>query len=243
MHWLGLAQSTIAESQMTVLNWYDEIYTFQISVGETPTTMQATLDTAMAHTVIETTDCSACGAWKLNTALGQGGIVVSSTTVSGNLAFSAYTGVSGTATFCIYKFGAYSTAPTSGNVSSMPCIQTMNLHYAKSVTSPNTKATAHLDMALGKGADSSGNTPAATDLLMDQFVTAGRLTSSTKKFGLSLYTDDGTGGSDSTTKNFMNFGNVSTPSSVDTSKAAQKLTFNANEFYWKSNLNGIWFGT
>lgn len=70
MQWLGLAQATIVENPMTVLNWYDEIYTFQISVDETPTTMQATLDTAMGHTVIETTDCTDCGPWRLNTGLG-----------------------------------------------------------------------------------------------------------------------------------------------------------------------------
>ena len=243
MHWLGLAQATAAEADMTVLNWYDEIYTFQISVDETPTTMQATLDTGLGYTVVETTGCSTCGPWRLNTALGQGGLTVSTTAVSGNLSYTAYSGVSGTATFCIYKSGAYSTKPTSANIASMPCIQTFGLHFANSVTSPNLKATAHLGMALAKGADRNGNTPASTFNLLDSYVTAGKLTAATKKFGLGLYTDDGTGGSSSTTRNFMNFGNTSTPSSVDSAKAAQTITFNDNEFYWKAPLNGIWFGT
>ena len=70
MKWFGLAQATIAESSMTTLDWYDEIYTFQISTDETPTTMQATLDTALAQTVIETTLCKDCGLSALNTVLG-----------------------------------------------------------------------------------------------------------------------------------------------------------------------------
>ena len=98
-------------------------------------------------------------------------------------------------------------------------------------------------MALAKGADRNGNTPTSTYNLLDSYVTAGKLTAATKKFGLGLYTDDGTGGSSSTTRNFMNFGNTSTPSSVDSAKAAQTITFNDNEFYWKAPLNGIWFGT
>ena len=167
--WFGLYEAAVSETAMPVLNYSDETYTVRITVDETPNAMWAIVDTAMAHTVLETTSCASCGSGTINTASGAGGLTVSATAASGilNNPASTYSGFEGTTTFCIFETGDYSSAPTSVNVASMPCIQNFNVHWANSVTTPNTDAVAYLGMALGKGADSAGNTPATTSLLMD----------------------------------------------------------------------------
>ena len=91
-------------------------------------------------------------------------------------------------------------------------------------------------MALGKGADRYGKTTPTNELIMNQFETAGRLSATSKKFGLALYTDDGTGSVASTTTNFADFGNTSTPSQLKADVTATVLNFNDNEFYWKTDL-------
>jgi len=184
--WFGLYSTPIAEAQMNVLNFYDEVMTFQITVDETPNAMQAVVDTGLGHTVIETTACADCASGKIDTASGAGGLTASATAVSGNLAQSTYSGVSGTTTLCIYEDAAYANAPTSVNIGSMPCTQDTKVHFANSVATPSKKATAYLGMALGKGKDRYGKQPDTTELLMNQFETATKLDADSKKFGLSL---------------------------------------------------------
>jgi hypothetical protein len=139
---------------MPALNWYDETFTFQMTVGDTPQKVQTIPDTGLAHTVIETTTCTACATGKVDVSSG-GGISKSSTAVTGSLADSTYTGFSGTATICIMKDGAYANPPTSANVPTMPCVENANVHFADSVAAPNKKATAYLGLALGEGQDRS----------------------------------------------------------------------------------------
>ena len=99
--------------------------------------MQATVDTGLGPTVLETTNCATCGSGKLNTASGNAGLTVTTTAVSGNLRETTYTGVTGTTTFCIYSSTkTVLTKPTSANIASMPCIASMKVQFANSVVKP-----------------------------------------------------------------------------------------------------------
>jgi len=163
--WFGLSgachdfsAADAADLAQPVLNYFDETFVIRITVDEIPDEMFAILDTGMAHTVIETTTCTGCGASGTSSTVDvsgpPGGLTVSSTAVTGKLNNPAtdYAGFEGTTTFCIFKDSAYAgTAPTSGNIAAMPCIQSANVHFADSVTTPNPDATAYLGMALGNG--------------------------------------------------------------------------------------------
>lgn len=109
---------------MPILNQTDETYTVRITVDETPSAMWAIFDTAMADTVLETTDCSDCATGKIDKASGAGGLAVTTTAASGNFnnPSSTFSGVEGTVTFCIFETGDYSNAPTTVNISGLPCI-------------------------------------------------------------------------------------------------------------------------
>ena len=192
---MGLAGQTVAELDMPVLNYFDETYTINITIDETPTAMAAIIDTAMSDSVIETTTCTDCAAGTIDTASGAGGLSVTATAASGSInnPESTYEGFEGTATLCIYADGDYSTPPTSVNIATMPCIQNANLHFADTVATPNADAVAYLGMALGNGADSDGNTPDSTDLIMNQFETAGKIDAASKVFGIGILADNGIG--------------------------------------------------
>jgi hypothetical protein len=146
-----------------MLNYFDETFVIRITVDEVPDEMFAILDTGMAYTVIETATCTGCGANGTSNTIDvsgpPAGLTVSATAVTGKLnnPASDYSGFEGTTTFCIFKDGGYATAPTSTNIAAMPCIQSANVHFADSVTTPNPDATAYLGMALGKGVDFYGN--------------------------------------------------------------------------------------
>lgn len=142
---------------MPALNWYDETYTFMMTVDETGSKIQVVPDTALGPFVIETTTCTACATGKVDPAGGNAGIAATSTAVTGNLASSTYSGVEGTATVCIMKDGAYATAPTSANIATMPCIENAKVQFANEVSSPNKNANAYLGLALGGGGDRYGN--------------------------------------------------------------------------------------
>lgn len=43
-----------------MLNYIDETYTVRITADDTAVAMQAIVDTAMAYTSLETTDCADC---------------------------------------------------------------------------------------------------------------------------------------------------------------------------------------
>ena len=45
---------------MPMLNYIDETYTVRVKADETGVVMQAIVDTAMAYTALETTDCTDC---------------------------------------------------------------------------------------------------------------------------------------------------------------------------------------
>ena len=168
---------------MPVLNYLDETYTVRITVGENSNEMWAVFDTAMSETVIETTSCTSCGTGTVDTGVSDNGLSVDSTAASGTLNNpdgATYTGFEGDVTLCIYATGDYSTTPSTSNIGTMPCIQNMNVHFADDVTDPNANAVAYLGLAPGAGADAAGNTPDSTDLLMDQFETAGKFDSTSK---------------------------------------------------------------
>ena len=50
---------------MPMLNFIDETYTARITAGETPVAMWAVVDTALGHTVLETSSCSNCSSESL----------------------------------------------------------------------------------------------------------------------------------------------------------------------------------
>ena len=83
--------------------------------------------------------------------------------------------------------------PTSGNIGSMPCVASMKVQFADKVPVPSEDATVRIGAALGKGNDKYGKSTPTDEQLMNQFETAGKLTSTTKKLGLGLFTDDGKG--------------------------------------------------
>jgi len=96
------------------------------------------------------------------------------------------------------------------------------VRFADVVATPTVGAVGYLGMAIGLDIDRYGKKPASDELLMNQFVTAGKLTASSKKFGLALYSDDGTGSVASTTKSFMDFGDVTvSPVTKTGTKAAE----------------------
>lgn len=202
----------MGEEEMPTLNILDETYTVRITIDETPTPIQAIIDTASAYTVIETTICTDCATGKIDKASGNGGFSVTATAASGSLSNpeSTYSGFEGTATLCIAKDGVYSTLPTTSNIAAMPCIQNANVHFADVVATPNEHAVASLGMALGNGADSAGATIAADKFFMNQFETAGKLDASTKKFGLGILPDAGLGSAAGTTTSYMDIGTLST---------------------------------
>ena len=75
----------------------------------------------------------------------------------------------------------------------MPCVANLKVQLADEVPYPSGEATVRIGAALGKAADRYGVTTPSNEQLMNQFESAGKLTSSTKKFGLGLFTDDGKG--------------------------------------------------
>lgn len=227
---------------MPTINIRDETYTVRITVDETPSPIQAIIDTTSAYTVIETTVCTDCATGKIDKASGNGGFSVTSNAVSGNLSNpeSTYSGFEGTATLCIAKDGVYSTVPTTSNIAAMPCIQNANVHFADVVATPNEDAVASLGMALGNGADSSGTTIDADKFFMNQFETAGKLDSSTKKFGLGILPDGGVGSNAGTTTSYMDIGTLSTAG--HRTNFRETIQMDDNEFYWKTSMNGIRFG-
>lgn len=116
----------------------------------------------------------------------------------------------------------------------MTCLVGANVKFAETVTTPNPDATAVIGIALGNGADFSGDTPASTDLVFKELECDGR-------FGLRLEPQDGDDEAEGTTGSFMDLGVFQTTNLRGVSK--KTVTFNNNEFYWKVALNGIWMGT
>jgi len=88
---------------MQVLNYFDELYTIHIAVTETPKSMWVVVDTGLGNTVLETTSCALCDTGKISTATTGGLTLDATSSVSGNLPTSTYSGKSGTVTMCIYK--------------------------------------------------------------------------------------------------------------------------------------------
>ena len=226
---------------MPVLNIADEAYTVRVTAGENNTGIQAIIDTSLGHTVIETTACTNCASGAVDTS--GAGLTASADVASGTYMSpsSTYEGVEGTATLCIYEEGIYSTTPDNSNVGSMPCIQSFPVHFAETVATPNENANVHLGAALGLGADKDGATPDATDNFMTEFVSAGKLSSGTTMFALALTADDGNGSDASLTTSFMDLGSVTT-SATDSDVTKATIQFDDNEFYWKTDINGIGFG-
>ena len=218
-----------------------------MTANEAPNVMQAVVDTAMAYVVLETDACTNCVSD--NDALAGTELTVSGngsndsgTAVSGSLhnPDTSYSGTLGTTTVCIFENGDYSTAPTSANVGSMPCVENMDVHFANTVTTTNPYATAYLGMALGAGADFDGDTPDTEFLLMDQFVADARLDSSTKKFALAYATDDGNGLVEASTPSKAYLGDYDATAIYTGTKGT--IQFNSNEFYWTAPLDGLRFG-
>ena len=75
---------------------------------------------------------------------------------------------------------------------------------------------------------------------MDQYVTDGKLDSTSKKIALGLSTDDGNGQVEASTTSFMDFGSYGANSAVAGAKGT--IQFNSNEYYWTAPLDGIRFG-
>ena len=217
-----------------------------MTANEAPNVMQAVVDTAMAYTVLETDACTNCVSDNESlagtelTVTGNGSVVGAAVTGSLNNPETSYTGTEGTTTVCIFETGAYSTAPTSVNVGTMPCVADMDVHFADTVTTTNPYATAYLGMALGAGTDFDGNTPETKYLLMDQFVADGRLDSTSKKFALAYATDDGNGLVEASTPSKAYLGNYDATALYTGTKGT--IQFNSNEFYWSAPLDGIRFG-
>lgn len=156
---------------MPLLNLQDETFTFRVTVDETSTDMYAVVDTSLGYTVIETTGCTNCGqggtSSAFDTTSGNAGFVVGSTNVSGRLnnPSTTYSGKDGTATFCIiaYDDSNVATAPTTANISTLPCMQLANVRFADTVATANDDATVYVGAALANGVDFYGDQPAATD--------------------------------------------------------------------------------
>ena len=96
----------------------------------------------MAYTVLETNDCTNCVSDNDATAGDEvdltgppAGITVSGTNISGSLhnPDTSYTGEEGTATICIYEYSKLGVDPDSTSVSTMPCNEDMDVHFAKTV--------------------------------------------------------------------------------------------------------------
>lgn len=174
----------------------------RIKYTEANTVAWAVFDTTMAYTVI---NCPTCTAGDSSSA----GKTVSSTSVSGTLnnpENRSYEGYSGTATICFMDEDDADEAitPNTSNISSndLPCIENANVHWATKNTEPgafnagiDTSSNdgayfAYLGMALG---DAATTNPSTTDFIMNQFETAGKMDSSTKKWAIALSPDDGDG--------------------------------------------------
>jgi len=98
-------------------------------------------------------------------------------------------------------------------------------------------------LAPGAGADAAGNTPDSTDLLMDQFETAGKFDSTSKQFAIALLADTSLDGQDeSTTTSFMDLGTL-TSSAFKSDAVRATIDMDSGEYYWKASMNGIrWNG-
>lgn len=92
----------------------------------------------------------------------------------------------------------------------MPCIADANVHFATTVATPNSLATAYLGFALGLGQSFAGVTPDTSDLIMDQMVAATRMDSTTKKFALALTSAE--------EDSYMDFGTTTTLGVTDATK-------------------------
>jgi hypothetical protein len=185
---LGLSGAAISEALVPVPNILDETFVMPIYVTRAVYEMYALLDTEMAYTVLETATCSGCAAKKVTTTGPPVGMTVSATAATGtfNNPVTTYSGTEGTTTFCIQASSTFGTAPEASTIAGVPCIVAANVHLADAVPTPNTVATAYLGVALGKGPDANGKTPASTDLIMNQLETAGKLTAAAKMFSMNL---------------------------------------------------------
>ena len=137
---------------MPLQSYQDEAYTVKITVGENRDFIDAIIDTDLGYIVVETTDCADCASGKKDTS--GAGMSKTANAVEGDLhtPFGKYSGVEGTATFCIYdeNNGAYTNTPTTGNIAgdNMPCIENAFVHYADNVEVANANAVAYLGLAL-----------------------------------------------------------------------------------------------
>lgn len=219
---------------MPMLNFIDESFMARITVSGSNTEMWAIVDTGLAFTVLETTDCATCGAslvspganLNLSTAAA---VTDSGTTVSGKLnnPQTDYTGTTGTAQVCIRK----------DNASDNACEANMQVHFAKAVPTANPYANAYIGMALGEGQDHWGTTPTADDLIINKVASG-----TSKKFAIGLATDDGNGLDYAQTLSFMDLGGYAAKTGGITTGSKGTIQFDSNDYYWKTTLNGIRFG-
>lgn len=223
----------------------------RIKYTEAATVAWAVFDTSLAYTVI---NCPTCTANDSATA----GKTVSGTAVSGTLnnpENRSYTGYSGTTTICFMDEDNTdeSVTPDTSNIASndLPCIENANVHWATSTSEPGAfnagidKTStdgayfAYLGMALG---DAATTDPSTTDFIMNQFETAGKMDSSTKKWAIALSPDDGDDNQDDTTESFMDMGTSTTTSLRDPSIAAKSIKFSNSQQEWLTTIKGINFG-
>ncbi len=201
------------------------------------------MDTSLGNTVIETTDCANCAGSAVDTS--GPGLSAAADAVSGSLKSpsSAYSGVKGTATLCIYGTGGgYSNVPNNLNVGAMPCVQTLPVHFADTVATPNPNAVAYLGAALANGADKDDNTPDAGDSFINAYTTANKMDASTKLFALALRSDDGDGSDPAKTQSFMDLG-TTTSDAVDPALTKATIKMDETDFYWKTDLKGVGIGS
>ena len=103
---------------MNVLNFFDEVFTVQVSAGENTTGLKAVVDTGLGYTVVVLNSANAAGP-----SVGAG-LTETSNAVSGKLfnPSSTYSGNEGEMTWCIYgSDDTISTSPTSANISGLAC--------------------------------------------------------------------------------------------------------------------------
>ena len=67
--------------------------------------------------------------------------------------------------------------------------------------------------------------------------------SSLKKFGMGITLDNGSGSVEASTLSFMDIGKAVDSTQLKTGTTKQIIQFDADEYYWKTPINGVWIGT
>lgn len=211
---------------MNVLNYFDQVFTIQVSAGENTNGLNAIVDTGLGYTVVVLNAANADGP------SAGAGLTVSSTAVSGKLynPASNYSGNDGEMTWCIYGSDTtIATSPTAANLSGLACTSNVFAHMADTVATTSDYATMYLGMALANASDprTGANPDLTTETLMGQLVADGVMTD--RKFALALSSDDGNGSVAASTLSFMDMGSTTTASNK-AGAATKTIQFDNNYF-------------